>query len=123
MVISNPRPVDFIPGTRRTRRPRVGIGSSGLALVEAHFLVDGHTHQVGRVAVVKYMRRAGGGEAIADDMPPATRAAALLIEHANQRRDNGLPLPCACRECEHFRGVIRCFSSRDGKTLIIEASP
>lgn len=69
---------------------------------------------------MKYVRCADGTEAIADDMPPATRAVLLLIEHANQRRDDGLPLPCPCRECVRHRGVVRCTSSADGRTLIVE---
>jgi hypothetical protein len=48
---------------------------------------------------VKYIRRADGRPAIADDMPPSTRAVVFLIEHANQRRDDGLSLPCPCVEC------------------------
>lgn len=69
---------------------------------------------------MKYVERVDGGNAIADDMPPATRAVALLIEHANRRRDDGLPLPCSCRECDTHRACIRCTISPDGQTLIIE---
>jgi len=72
---------------------------------------------------VKYIQRANGGEAIADDMPPATRAVVMLLEHANQRRDDGLPLPCPCVECARHRDAVRCTSSPDGRTLIIEAAP
>ena len=72
---------------------------------------------------MKYVCRDDGTEAVADDMPPATRAIALLLEHANQRRDEGLALPCLCRECERHRGAVRCTSSADGRTLIIEALP
>lgn len=71
---------------------------------------------------MKYVLRADGGEAIADDMPPAARALLLLIEHANQRRDDGLPLPCTCCECEQHRGAVRCTSSADGRTLIVESA-
>jgi len=71
---------------------------------------------------VKYIQRADGADAIADDMPPSTRAIALLLEHANQRRDDGLPLPCPCRECERHRGAVRCSASADGRTLIVESA-
>ncbi len=69
---------------------------------------------------MKYVQRADGAEALPDDMPPTTRAIAFLIEHANRRRDLGLPLPCSCQECGRHRGSIRCTSSPDGRTLIIE---
>lgn len=68
---------------------------------------------------MRYICRADGGEAFLDDMPPAVRAVAFLVEHANQRRDDGLPLPCPCRECVWHRGAVRCTSSPDGKTLIV----
>ena len=71
---------------------------------------------------MKYVQRADGDDAIADDMPPAARAIALLLEHANQRRDDGLLLPCPCRECERHRKAVRCTSSPDGRTLIIESA-
>jgi hypothetical protein len=70
---------------------------------------------------MKYVERADGTQAVLDDMPPATRAVLLLIEHANQRRDEGLPVPCPCRECERHRRAVRCTSSADGKTLIVES--
>jgi hypothetical protein len=69
---------------------------------------------------VRHVQRANGGEAIADDMPPVTRAVAPLLEHANQRRDDGLPLPCTCGECTRHRGAVRCTASADGRTLIVE---
>jgi len=69
---------------------------------------------------MKYVQRADGTEAVLDDMPPAVRAVLLLVEHANQRRDDGLPLPCLCRECERHRAAVRGTSSADGKTLIVE---
>jgi hypothetical protein len=68
-----------------------------------------------------YIRRADGREAIPDDMPPSTRAVAFLLEHANQRRDDGLPLPCPCSECVSHRGGIRCSKLPDG-TLVIEST-
>jgi hypothetical protein len=71
-------------------------------------------------APVKYVERVDGREAIADDMPPTARAVALLLEHANQRRDDGLPVPCPCGECERHRSAVRCRSSADGLTLIVE---
>jgi hypothetical protein len=71
---------------------------------------------------MKYVERADGTEAVLDDMPPATRAVLLLVEHANRRRDNGLPLPCTCGECERQRRAVRCTSSPNGRTLIIEAA-
>lgn len=55
---------------------------------------------------MKYVQRADGAEAVADDMPPHVRAFAFLIEHANQRRDDRLPLPCPCRECESNREAL-----------------
>jgi hypothetical protein len=55
---------------------------------------------------VKYVHRLDGTEAIPDDMPPRVRAFALLIEHANQRRDDGLPLPCPCAECDRHRVAV-----------------
>jgi hypothetical protein len=70
---------------------------------------------------MRYVRRADGHEAIPDDMPPSTRAVAFLIEHANQRRDDGLPLPCPCHECGVHRGAVRCTTSADGRTLIVES--
>lgn len=69
---------------------------------------------------MKYVRCVDGREAIADDMPPVTRAVAMLLEHANRRRDDGLPLPCLCAECGRHRGAVRCSSSADGRTLIVE---
>jgi hypothetical protein len=69
---------------------------------------------------VKYITRDNGQEAVADDMPPTVRAVALLIEHANRRRNNRLPLRCCCGECEHYRGHIRCTVLENG-TLAIEA--
>jgi hypothetical protein len=69
---------------------------------------------------MRFIERADGGAAIADDMPPVVRAVALLLEHANQRRDDGLPLPCPCGECLRHRGAVRCSASPDGKTLIVE---
>jgi len=71
---------------------------------------------------LKYVSRADGTEAVLDDMPTATRAVLLLVEHANQRRDDGLSLPCPCRECERHRRAVRCTSSADGKTLIVEST-
>jgi hypothetical protein len=70
---------------------------------------------------VKYVERADGTEAVLDDMPPVPRAILLLVEHANQRRDAGLPVPCPCLECGRHRRAIRCTSSADGKTLIVES--
>jgi hypothetical protein len=69
---------------------------------------------------MKFVGSAAGGPAIADDMPPVIRAVALLIEHANQRRDDGLPLPCPCPECGRHRSAVRCTASPDGRTLIVE---
>lgn len=69
---------------------------------------------------MRYIRRADGRDAIPDDMPPATRAVAFLLEHANQRRADGLPLPCPCAECLGHRGAVRCTKSADGQTLIVE---
>jgi hypothetical protein len=71
---------------------------------------------------VKHVQRADGSAAIADDMPPATRAVCFLLEHANQRREAGLSLPCPCAECQQHRGAVRCSVSEDGQTLIVEAS-
>jgi hypothetical protein len=71
---------------------------------------------------VKYSRRADGREAIADDMPPTTRAIVFLLEHANGRRDAGLALPCACAECQRHRAGLRCTTSPDGRTLIVESA-
>lgn len=72
---------------------------------------------------MKFVKRTDGGEAIADDMSPATRAMLLLVEHANQRRDDGLPLPCPCSECGRHRGSVRCRASADGQTLIVDLAP
>ncbi len=71
--------------------------------------------------MVKYTARANGHEAVPDDMPPTVRMLVFLIEHANRRRDDGLPLPCPCRECDRHRGAVRCTSSPDGRTLIVES--
>jgi hypothetical protein len=71
---------------------------------------------------MRFSRRSDGREAVADDMPPVTRSVLLLLEHANQRRDDGLPLPCPCEECQRHRGAVRCSGSADGRTLIVEAS-
>ena len=68
---------------------------------------------------MRYVQQADGREAIADDMSPATRAIVFLIEHANRRRDDGLPLPCPCGECATRRGAVRCSKLADG-TLVIE---
>jgi hypothetical protein len=69
---------------------------------------------------MEYITRDNGQEAIADDMPPTVRAVALLIEHANRQRDNRLPLPCLCNECQRHRRYVRCTVLEDG-TLAIEA--
>ena len=69
---------------------------------------------------MKYIERDDGTEAIADDMPPTVRAVLLLLEHANQRRDDGLPMPCPCGECARHRRAVRCTPSADGRTLIVE---
>lgn len=67
---------------------------------------------------MKYIRRADGSEAIPDDMSPLMRAVALLLEHANRRRDDGLPLPCPCTECKRHRGSLRCSAGLDGGVII-----
>ena len=61
-----------------------------------------------------------GSEAIADDMPPTLRAVAFLIEHATQRRDAGVSLPCPCAECQHHRAAVRCSPGADG-SLVVES--
>jgi hypothetical protein len=71
---------------------------------------------------VRHVTRADGREAIADDVPPVTRAVLLLLEHANERRDGGLPLPCPCQECGRHRAAVRCSVSADGTTLIVESA-
>lgn len=71
---------------------------------------------------MKYTARADGSPAIADDMPPTVRAVVMLLEHANQRRDDGLTLPCPCRECRRHRAAVRCSASADGRTLIVESA-
>jgi hypothetical protein len=68
---------------------------------------------------MKYVTRADGAEARPDDMSPLARAVLMLIEHANQRRDQGLALPCGCRECDHHRRAVR-FTVLDDGTLAIE---
>jgi hypothetical protein len=55
---------------------------------------------------VKYVTRGDGAEAVLDDMSPRLRAFALLLEHANQRRDDGLALPCPCAECDRQREAV-----------------
>ncbi len=47
-----------------------------------------------------------GQPAVPDDMPPNVRALAFLLEHANNRKDDGLPLPCPCAECEGHRQAL-----------------
>ena len=69
---------------------------------------------------MKFFQRSDGGAVIADDMPPVVRAVAMLLEHANQRRDNGLCLPCPCGECDRHRVAVRCIPSADRRTLIVE---
>jgi hypothetical protein len=72
---------------------------------------------------MKYVTR-GGAEAVLDDMSPLGRAFALLIEHANRRRDDGyldadgLPIPCPCAECQRHRGAIRCFRGPNGELIV-----
>jgi len=61
---------------------------------------------------MKYVHRADGTEANADDMPPLVRAFAFLVEHAAQRRKDGLLVPCSCDECEANRDVL------DGKFFL-----
>jgi hypothetical protein len=56
--------------------------------------------------MMRYVHRSDGGAAIADDMRPDVRAFAWLIEHANRRRADGLPLPCPCDECERNRDAL-----------------
>jgi hypothetical protein len=68
---------------------------------------------------VKYVLRRDGADAIADDMAPHVRAFAFLVEHANQRRDDRLPLPCPCIECGRHRASIRLVAG-PGETLIVE---
>jgi hypothetical protein len=68
---------------------------------------------------MRYVRSADGREAIPDDLPPSTRAVAFLLEHATQRREGGLPLPCPCPECLGHRATVRCTKSADGRTLIV----
>jgi hypothetical protein len=68
---------------------------------------------------MKYVQRADGAEAVADDMPPPVRAIALLLEHANGRRAAGLALPCPCGECDRHRGEVACTTSEDGLGLVI----
>ena len=68
---------------------------------------------------MKYICRTDGRDAIPDDMPPSARAVAFLLEHASQRRDDGLPLPCPCAECAGHRAAVRCTKSADGRTLIV----
>jgi hypothetical protein len=70
---------------------------------------------------MKYVTRDDGREAIPDDAPPVARAVLLLLEHANQRRDAGLALPCTCRECGHHRAAVRCVILDDG-TLAVESA-
>ena len=67
---------------------------------------------------MRFIHRADGREAVADDMPPVTRAVALLLEHANQRRDAGLPLPCGCAECNRHRRAVRCEILADGTLAV-----
>lgn len=55
---------------------------------------------------MRYVRCRDGREAIPDDMPPSVRAFAFLLEHANQRRDDRLPLPCPCSECDSNRVAL-----------------
>ena len=70
---------------------------------------------------MKHTRRADGTAAVADDMPPAVRVIALLIEHANDRLDAGLALPCPCGECAGHRESIVCtYSATDGSLVIGE---
>ena len=70
---------------------------------------------------MRYVCGADGRPAVPDDMPPSTRAVAFLIEHANRRRDDRLPLPCPCAECVSHRGAVRCSRLADG-TLAIESA-
>ena len=56
-------------------------------------------------------------------MPPVARAIALLVERSNQRRDDGLPLPCPCRGCcKLHSNAGRCTSTADSRKLIVEAA-
>jgi hypothetical protein len=70
---------------------------------------------------MKHVQRDDGREAIPDDMPPGLRAVAFLLEHATQRRDEGLPLPCPCRQCEGRRLGLRAVVLEDGTLAIEEA--
>lgn len=67
---------------------------------------------------MKYIRRDDGGEAVADDMRPHVRAFAFLVEHANQRRDDRLPLPCPCRACDVRRASVRIVAG-PGNSLVV----
>ena len=71
---------------------------------------------------MKCVRCADGRPAVADDMPPAARAIALLLEHVHARRGAGLPLPCPCVECARHREAIVYSRSADGTALLIEAA-
>lgn len=64
-----------------------------------------------------------GRPAIADDMPPGARAVLFLVQHANLRRAESLPLPCPCVECIGHRGTVQCSVAPDGRTLVIEFVP
>jgi hypothetical protein len=70
---------------------------------------------------MRFVQRADGGAAIADDMPPATRAVLFLLEHANGRRDGGLPLPCPCGECTKHRASVRAVVLPDGSLAVEDA--
>ena len=70
---------------------------------------------------MRYVVRADGANVVVDDMSPSTRAVALLLEHANWRRAEGLSLPCGCAECQRHRGAVRCRILADG-TLAVEST-
>ncbi len=66
---------------------------------------------------MKYVSRADGAEAIADDMPPLARAFSLILEHCHAREDAGLGFYCSCDECarnwETLQGRIKIVSKAE----------
>lgn len=65
---------------------------------------------------------ADGAPAVADDMSPAARAFAFLLEHAHRQKDAKLP-PCECGGCETVRARIRVELTDCPGEMIITLAP
>ena len=66
---------------------------------------------------------AAGAPARLDDMSPASRTLALLLEHAAARRAAGLSVPCPCADCTRRGACFRGEPTETGELLLIYTPP